>query len=65
MANRSLPLLALLTIFVITPLVTAQDPPPVPPEVRDPRVQIAWNRYYDYPQVGEILRRLHNAYPKL
>ena len=43
-------------------MVRAQEPPPVPPEVRNPRVPIAWNRYYDYPEVGDILRRLYNAY---
>ncbi|MBA4313087.1 MAG: peptidase M14 [Chlorobiaceae bacterium] len=31
----------------------------------NPKVEIIWNRYYDQKEIGEICRRIANAYPKL
>ena len=31
----------------------------------NPKVEIAWNRYYDSEEIGEICRRLEKAYPDL
>jgi hypothetical protein len=31
----------------------------------NPKVEIAWNRYYDWKEVGDICRRLASAYPDL
>ena len=58
----------ILALLLVTTVVTVQaqtDKLPTPPEVREPKVQIAWNRLYDYPEVVEHLRRLHRAYPGL
>lgn len=31
----------------------------------DPQVEIAWNRYYDWQEIGEICQRLEKAFPEL
>jgi len=31
----------------------------------NPKVEIAWNRYYDWKEIGDICRRLTEAYPDL
>ena len=31
----------------------------------NPKVEIAWNRYYDHNEIGEICTRIANAYPEL
>ena len=31
----------------------------------NPKVEIAWNRYYDHKEIGEICARIAKAYPKL
>jgi hypothetical protein len=31
----------------------------------NPKVEVAWNRYYDHKEVGEICERIAKAYPKL
>jgi len=31
----------------------------------NPKVEIAWNRYYDWKEIGDICRRLTDAYPDL
>ena len=31
----------------------------------NPRVEIAWNRYYDWKEIGDICQRLAKAYPNL
>jgi len=31
----------------------------------NPKVEIAWNRYYDWKEIGDICRRLAKAFPKL
>ncbi len=68
--NRTLKFIATTLLMSLVAQVTAsslwaQEKLPLPPEVRDPRIRIAWNRYYDYPDVTQILRRLNNAYPRL
>lgn len=31
----------------------------------DPKVEVVWNRYYDSKEIGEICKRISEAYPKL
>lgn len=31
----------------------------------NPKVQVSWNRFYDYESMTDILQKLNNAYPKL
>lgn len=44
---------------------TEESRPPAPPELREPRVPIAWNRLYDYPEVVMQMRQLQREFPQL
>ncbi|MFN0058821.1 MAG: M14 family metallopeptidase [Planctomycetota bacterium] len=48
-----------------TPPSAGNSRPPTAPEVREPRVRIAWNRYYDYSDIESHMRSLALAFPSL
>ena len=51
--------------FLLVAMVAAPAATTSAQQQIDSRVDIAWNRYYDFPEVEDIMRRLAEAYPEL
>jgi hypothetical protein len=51
--------------FFIAALLAFLTAPAIAQQQIDTRVDIAWNRYYDFEQCEEIMRKLADAYPEL
>jgi len=60
---------ASLLVMLALPTLQAQDVTPSALKAlgapNNPKVQVAWNRYYDYEGIYDIMKKLVNAYPEL